>query len=141
MTEPIPGEQIEEYRQAFGFFDKQKTGRILAADLGPLFRSLGENLSDHQLQQMCPGGNMDLNQFLGYWQAKWERSHAYDTVVNAFRFFDFENSGYVRGETLRRVLTTLGQPLSNQEVDNLLRDAGDPVNYQQFAQKMLSKAT
>jgi len=36
----------------------------------------------------------------------------------------------------------MGEAMSSQEVEELIRDAGgDPVNYQTFVQKMLSKAT
>eukprot|EP01118_Nematostelium_gracile_P018427 TRINITY_DN8180_c0_g1_i2.p1 TRINITY_DN8180_c0_g1~~TRINITY_DN8180_c0_g1_i2.p1 ORF type:complete len:125 (+),score=33.43 TRINITY_DN8180_c0_g1_i2:49-375(+) len=90
MTEPFPQEQEREYTEAFRFFDKQNTGRIEAKDLGALMRSLGENLPDNQLQSLCAGGSIDLNSFIGYWVRKWENAHAYEEIVQCFRFFDFE---------------------------------------------------
>jgi Ca2+-binding EF-hand superfamily protein len=47
---------------------------------------------------------------------------------------------FLIGDTLRRVLTTLGDPLTDAEVSQMIEEAGgDPVNYQGFVQIMLSK--
>jgi len=142
MVEPLPKQQEDEYREAFRFFDKEKSGRIPAKDVSALFRSLGELLTEGQLQQICSGGSLDENSFLRYFHQKWERAQAYDELVNAFRFFDYEGSGYVNGQQLRRVLTTLGDPLTDQEVDEMIRDAGgEQINYQQFVVSLLTKTT
>jgi len=105
-------------------------------------RSLGELLPEQQIQQLCASGSIDLNSFLQYWHRKWEKAQNYDDVLNAFRFFDYENNGRVRGDVLRRVLTSIGEPFTDQELNQMIQDAGgDPINYQEFVRVMLSKGT
>lgn len=49
-----------------------------------LMRSVGEILNDQQIQTLFSGG-IDFNNFLNYFKNKWEKSQAYETLVNAFR--------------------------------------------------------
>jgi len=138
-VEPLPREQEEEYKTVFGFFDREKTGRIQAKDLGACMRCLGEILTEQQLQQMCAGGSIDQNAFLQYFKDKWIKRQSYEELERALRFFDYDSSGRVRGDILRRSLTTIGEAFTEQEADELMRDAGgETFDYAQFAAKLLT---
>lgn len=82
---------------------------------------------------------------LGFENFKLENFFFFESNLNFFlkkRFFDYDGSGYVSSQSLRRVLTTLGDPLTDQEIDDMVRDAGgDPINYQQFVVTLLTKTT
>ena len=56
-----------------------------------------------------------------------------DTIRDCFRIFDKDGNGYVSASELRHVLTNLGERLSDEEVDEMIREAditGDgQVNY------------
>ena len=43
-------EQVVEFREAFSLFDKDGNGTITTKDLGTLFRSLGQNPTEIELQ-------------------------------------------------------------------------------------------
>ena len=43
-------EQVAEFREAFSLFDKDGDGTITTRDLGSLFRSLGQNPTNNELQ-------------------------------------------------------------------------------------------
>ncbi|KAH0789842.1 Calmodulin [Histomonas meleagridis] len=45
-------EQIAEFREAFNIFDKDGDGRITAKELGTVMRSLGQNPSEAEIQDM-----------------------------------------------------------------------------------------
>lgn len=54
--------------------------------------------------------------------------------------FDKENNGYISGAELRHVMTSLGEKLTDEEVDEMLREAdmdGDgQINYEEFVRIM-----
>lgn len=55
-----------------------------------------------------------------------------EEFVRGFQVFDKEGTGYIGVGELRYVLTSLGEKLSNEEVDELLKGMniqGDMVNY------------
>lgn len=41
-----------EYQDAFNFFDKDKNGYITTRELGAIMRSLGQNPTENELQDM-----------------------------------------------------------------------------------------
>jgi hypothetical protein len=52
MADQLTQEQIEEFKEAFSLFDKDGDGTIVAKDLGIVMRSLGQNPTDAELQDM-----------------------------------------------------------------------------------------
>lgn len=60
----------------------------------------------------------------------------------AFRVFDPERKGVLHQDELRKVLTTLGEKLTSEEVDDMLSMA-DPqsngmIDYVEFSKKLIS---
>jgi Ca2+-binding EF-hand superfamily protein len=57
--------------------------------------------------------------------------------------FDKDNDGYISAAELRHVLTNIGEKLSDEEVDEMIREAdidGDgQINYEEFVKMMISK--
>ena len=45
----MPPDQEAEYKTAFAFFDKDNTGSLTMKEFNMLMRSLGEELTDQQL--------------------------------------------------------------------------------------------
>lgn len=59
-------------------------------------------------------------------------------IIDCFRMLDTEGKGYIKADDLRRLLTTMGEKMSDREVDQLLEDAGggNKVEYESFVKKM-----
>ena len=57
-------------------------------------------------------------------------------MLEAFKFFDKDNSGYITAEELKSVLDSVGEKLSQSEIEEIIRQAdvdGDhTINYQEF---------
>lgn len=59
-----------------------------------------------------------------------------DELREAFRVFDRDGSGWISAAELRHIMTHLGEKLSDEEVDEMMKEA-DPsgngqVNYEEF---------
>jgi calmodulin len=52
MFEHISEEQLAEFKEFFSLFDKNGNGYITINELGPVMRSLGQNPSQQELDEM-----------------------------------------------------------------------------------------
>ena len=63
--------------------------------------------------------------------------------MEAFKIFDKDGTGVISSHELRHVITTLGEKLTEEEADELIREAdidGDgTINYHEFVKIMISK--
>jgi len=66
-----------------------------------------------------------------------------EELVEAFKVFDKDNNGFISAAELRHVMTNLGERLTDEEVDEMIREAdvdGDgQVNYEEFVKMMMGK--
>ena len=61
MAKVITSEQQTEYREAFALFDKNGDGTITVTELGTVMRSLGNNPTETELQDMINEVDSDGN--------------------------------------------------------------------------------
>ena len=52
-------EEVAEFREAFGLFDKNGDGTISSSELGTIMRSLGQNPTESELQDMINEVDVD----------------------------------------------------------------------------------
>ncbi|CAH2224289.1 calmodulin [Pelobates cultripes] len=140
MAEHLTPEQIEEFKEAFSLYDKDGDGAITTKELDTVIRSLGQNPSEAELQDMFReiehdgSGTIDFPEFLTLMARK---------MREAFRVFDKDGNGYISGAELHHVMTSLAEKLTDEEADEMVRESdidGDgQVNYEEFVQKMISK--
>ena len=136
MTE----EQIAEFKEAFSLFDKDGDGTITTKELGTVMRSLGQNPTEAELQDMINevdadgNGTIDFPEFLTMMARKMKETDSEEEIREAFRVFDKDGNGFISAAELRHVMTNLGEKLTDEEVDEMIREAdidGDgQVNYE-----------
>ncbi|OCT44800.1 hypothetical protein CLCR_06356 [Cladophialophora carrionii] len=51
-TKPLSEEETKAFKDVFAVFDKDGSGTITAQELGEIMKSLGQNPSDSELQDM-----------------------------------------------------------------------------------------
>lgn len=143
MTE----EQIAEFKEAFSLFDKDGDGTITTKELGTVMRSLGQNPTEAELQDMINevdadgNGTIDFPEFLTMMARKMKDTDSEEEIKEAFKVFDKDGNGFISAAELRHVMTNLGEKLTDEEVDEMIREAdvdGDgQINYEEFVKMMV----
>ena len=66
-----------------------------------------------------------------------------EEIREAFKVFDKDGNGFISAAELRHVMTNLGEKLTDEEVDEMIREAdidGDgQINYEEFVKMMMAK--
>ncbi|KAL4371815.1 hypothetical protein AHAS_Ahas06G0203500 [Arachis hypogaea] len=149
MADQLTDEQISEFKEAFSLFDKDGDGCITTKELGTVMRSLGQNPTEAELQDMINevdadgNGTIDFPEFLNLMARKMKDTDSEEELKEAFRVFDKDQNGFISAAELRHVMTNLGEKLTDEEVDEMIREAdvdGDgQINYEEFVKVMMAK--
>lgn len=149
MAKRLSEEKIAEFKEAFSLFDRDGDGRITTKELGTVMRSLGQNPTEAELQKMAVeadkdgSGTIDFPEFLSLMAKKMRDADSEEEMREAFRVFDKDGNGYISAAELRHIMTNLGEKLTDEEVDEMIREADvnddGEVNYEEFVRMMTEK--
>ncbi|KAG4079060.1 hypothetical protein HA402_001715 [Bradysia odoriphaga] len=148
MADTLGEEQIAQYFMTFVQFDINDDGTIKTKELGTVMRSLGQNPTEAELQDMINevdadgSGVIKFPEFLTMMARKIADIDSEEEIREAFRVFDKDGNGHISAPELRHVMGNLGEKLTDEEIDELIRDAdidGDgQINYEEFVCMMTS---
>ncbi|NXF13421.1 CALMS protein, partial [Smithornis capensis] len=149
MAERLSEEKIAEFREAFSLFDRDGDGRVSSRELGTVMRSLGQNPTEAELQVTVAqldtdgSGTVDFAEFLALMARRPRDTDGEEELQEAFRVFDKDGNGYVSAAELRHVMANLGEKLTDEEVEEMIREADanrdGQVNYEEFVRVMTEK--
>ncbi|XP_061339004.1 calmodulin-2/4-like isoform X1 [Gastrolobium bilobum] len=160
MTDVLSEEQILDFKESFGLFDKDGdgehvciflnllTGCITVEELATVIRSLDQNPTEEELQDMISevdadgNGTIEFDEFLNLMAKKMKDTDAEEELKEAFKVFDKDQNGYISASELRHVMINLGEKLTDEEVEQMIKEAdldGDgQVNYDEFVKMMMT---
>ncbi|CAO3608359.1 unnamed protein product [Mucor fragilis] len=146
MSDQLTPEQIQEYREAFQLFDKNGDGSVSAAELGVVLRSFGMNPTDAELHDMVSdvdadgNGNIDFEEFLNLVKDLKSGGKDTDDLREAFKVFDADGNGVIDRSELRKVMSSLNENLTEEELDAMIKEAdanGDgQISFDEFKAMM-----
>ncbi|KAL5627521.1 hypothetical protein BROUX41_003674 [Berkeleyomyces rouxiae] len=148
-ADSLTEEQVSEFKEAFSLFDKDGDGQITTKELGTVMRSLGQNPSESELQDMINevdadnNGTIDFPEFLTMMARKMKDTDSEEEIREAFKVFDRDNNGFISAAELRHVMTSIGEKLTDEEVDEMIHEADEDgdgrIDYNEFVQLMMQK--
>ncbi|XP_059512086.1 calmodulin-A-like [Myotis daubentonii] len=155
MADHRTEEQIAEFKEAFSLFYKRSDSTITAKELITIMRSLGQNPTETELQDMIHevdadgNGAIDFPEFLAMMARKRKDTDAegeisgVEEIREAFQVFDRDGNGCISAAQVCHVMTNLGEKLIDDEVDEIIRegdiDGGGQINYKEFIHMMRTK--
>lgn len=141
-----PVEHCKELTETFKYFDKNGDGKISAVELGLVLRSLGIASTHEELDAMvrevdCDNdGFIDLGEFVKLNKLTQEATDDGDsehkTMEAAFDVFDINKDGFISATELHRVLSGLGEALTEEDcrvmIRNVDRNGDQLVDFSEF---------
>ena len=81
-------------------------------------------------------------EFLTMMARKMKDTDSAEEIKEAFKVFDKDGNGFISAAELRHIMTNLGEKLTDEEVDEMIREAdvdGDgQITYDEFVDMMMS---
>ena len=141
--------QLAELREVFALFDKDGDGTITAPELGTVMGQLGPAPTDSELQDMVNevdldgNGMIDFSEFLGLVSKMIKEGQSDEEMKQAFDIFDKDGNGLISAVELRNVMSNLGEHLSDEELEEMMREADTDMdghlNFEEFKCLMMIK--
>jgi len=137
---------LEELKEAFEIFDKNKDGSISVSELEKILKSLGEKATRDEVKQMVAkvdkdgDGNISFDEFVALMATAKSSSDA--EMRQAFDVFDSDHSGKISREELRQVMKTLGENVTEDQLNDMLKAADinedGEISFEEFCLMMKS---
>eukprot|EP00187_Rhodella_violacea_P007085 CAMPEP_0174884934 /NCGR_PEP_ID=MMETSP0167-20121228/345_1 /TAXON_ID=38298 /ORGANISM="Rhodella maculata, Strain CCMP736" /LENGTH=146 /DNA_ID=CAMNT_0016120421 /DNA_START=81 /DNA_END=521 /DNA_ORIENTATION=- len=139
----ISPEMEEDFLEAFNLFDRDADGQIAMEELGTVMRAVGQTPTNAKVKAIVSEyseKSFDFKMFMEIMKKHMEPAISTDQICEAFKVFDKDGSGKVSAKEIRHILTTVGEKLTEQEADDMLKDANIDSNglidYKEFAKKL-----
>ncbi|KAK5607174.1 Calcium-binding protein 5 [Crenichthys baileyi] len=151
ISRELAEDEIDELRDAFNEFDKDKDGLISCKDLGNLMRTMGYMPTEMELIELSQninmnlGGRVDFEDFVELMAPKLLAETAgmigMKELKDAFKEFDMDGDGEITTDELRAAMNKLmGEHMSRREIDAIVKEADDngdgTVDFEEFVRMM-----
>jgi len=145
-------DEYEEIKQAFELFDTNSTGRINPQELKQAMQSLGFDSRNPTIFDMiCEldtpeaqrKGGIDMDQFVKAINDKLGDKESVEGIRRIFQLFVSDpDATTITANDLRRIAKELGENMSKEELDDMLKRAsssGHDLTFQEFHDIMVKK--
>jgi len=137
-----------DIKEAFDVFDADKDGFISSEEIATVIRALGKCPYQTEVTAILEeaggeGKKTDLRALTGHYKKKMKKPMDLERDMrNAFSALDKDGTGFILEAELRQILGTLGEALSSDEVDLLMKDVETDdegqIRYDKFVDMLVS---
>ena len=147
-------EEIIAFQEVFDTFDQNGDGKLSFNELKTALEQAGRSLSDQELWKAIRDndfngdGMLNFNEFMEMiaqftFDQEDERRRDLEEIMEAFRIFDRDGSGYITKAELKATMERMGERMNNYQLEDMLAEAdldGDGrISFEEFAQAMYNK--
>ncbi|CAD5118207.1 DgyrCDS6930 [Dimorphilus gyrociliatus] len=139
----------QEIKECFQLFDREGRGSIPIDQLGEMVRALRQCPTQKEvgelIREFCGNkGEFSLSTFTSIVTKLSQRKRdTEDEVREAFSVFDRDGNGYVSAAEIRHVMTSLGEKLGHDEIEELLSevniDSDGQIEYKAVVRTLMQK--
>lgn len=125
MSWKLTMNEINEYKAAFTIFDEDQDGIISIEATKKLMRSLGQNLSENELNSITSNAKLakskcvEFHEFLDIMANNAKEEDNSDGLKKAFSYFDRNQDGMINFKEFTHILSTLNEKLSPDQIKEL----------------------
>jgi len=143
-------DQLKLFKEAFSIYAGQinkKADYITVKELPDVMRSVGVLVSfnevDAYTKEFGVTKQFDFADFLALSARSMKPPDNEETLIAAFRRFDPSGKGTIPVADFKHVMTTIGDVLTNDEIDQFIKEAdqGGNINYKEYARRLITEGT
>ncbi|CAH1788543.1 unnamed protein product [Owenia fusiformis] len=127
MTRFFSQTDIDEFKECFFLYAKNKGFISTEEDLTLIMRSLGYSPTKDELKQYfqknVKEGKIEFATFLDILHTHSQSEKCQQEIMAAFEYHDRKKTGYIPAGELKHMLSMFGEQLKTSEVDALFREA------------------
>ena len=127
-NENLTADFVEEVKEVFDMYDREKNQTIDIASLGVVLQWLKFNPTDTELREYAQEfdknktNQISLKKVLTICNRKVLEPDTIDETIEALKLFDHDKDGKIEVTELRWAMTKLGDPLEDTVVDGLINE-------------------
>ncbi|KAL4459932.1 hypothetical protein ABPG74_003458 [Tetrahymena malaccensis] len=134
--------------ETFELYDKNKDGYIDERDLSIVLNDLGQESDPIKVKKIMEiadldkDGQINLDEFIRHMQTTliMEYEEEQENIVDLFKIFKQNENGHINVEDLRLCVTQMGEDLSEEEFNDLVRefdsDKDGYISFEEFCRMM-----
>jgi len=135
--------ELDQFKETFMMFDKDGDGTVSTKELGAVMRSLGNNPTMEELEELIEdadrdgSGSVDFQEFVELMIKREAEKETQEDLKQVFRVFDKDGNGFVSTSEIKFVLSKIGVNFSDDELQEMVQEAdidGDQhVSFEEFS--------
>ena len=146
VVETLSEEMISEFKEIFSLFDTSGDSTIAAKNLKEVLMCLGQTITQEELDELMyeheidatGDGRVGFVEFLNLMGRKMKETKEVDRMREIFNVFDKNKDGFISASEIQCVMTSLGETLTEDEVNEMLkeadRDLDSHISFEDFSQ-------
>ncbi|CAL1545508.1 unnamed protein product [Lymnaea stagnalis] len=140
-------DDIIEAKEIFSMFDDKGDDKIPASSIGDVLRANNQNPTELEIKKcgysQNPAARISFETFFPILQtiSKNRIQPPIEDFIEGFRVFDKDQNGTIGCAEFRHIMTSLGEKLTEDEVDQLItgqEDSQGNINYEEFIKVVLN---